>query len=95
MQVPEVQRGVRRQQVEVALALDVGHPRALAAGDDDRERVVVVGDVRLDGDQLAGDGVAPDVGRGGVHRFPRSSSVQHLMPPPPSSSSDRSISTGL
>ena len=102
--VPEVQGRVRRQQVEVALALDVGHPRALSARDDDGQRVVVVRDVRvLSGDQLAGECIGRGVGAGtgepvdrrGGHRFPRSSSVQHLMPPPPSSSSDRSTSTGL
>ena len=46
--VPEVERRVRRQQVEVALALDVGDPGTLAVGDDDRERVVVVRAVALD-----------------------------------------------
>ena len=45
MPVAEVQGGVGGEQVEVALALDVGHPRALALGDHDGQRVVVVRDV--------------------------------------------------
>ncbi|MGC0369449.1 hypothetical protein RKD05_001701 [Microbacterium sp. SLBN-111] len=90
--VAEVQRGVRRQQVEVALALDVGDPDALGARRDDRQRVVVVREVRAFG----GDELRAEVVDGGAHRVPpRSSSVQHLMPPPPSSSSDRSTSTGV
>ncbi len=97
MPVAEVQGRVGREQIEVALALDVGHPRALAAGDDDRQRVVVVGDVLvLVGDDAGHRGVDGCLGGGHVRAFQRrSSSVQHLMPPPPSSSSDRSTSTGL
>ena len=43
----EVERGVRREHVEVSLPLDVGHPGSLPARDDDRKRVVVVGRVAL------------------------------------------------
>ena len=98
MPVAEVQRRVGGQQVEVALALDIGHPRALGAGDHDRERVVVVRDVLLFGlDDAGGGGVGCHALRSGhwllLQR--RSSSVQHLIPPPPSSSSDRSTRIGL
>ena len=47
----------------------------------------------IDGRAL-GAGTGEPVDRRGGHRFPRSSSVQHLIPPPPSSSSDRSTRTG-
>ena len=43
--VPEVHRRVRGEAVEVAPAVDVGHPGAVARRDDDRQRVVVVGGV--------------------------------------------------
>ena len=42
MPMTEVQRGVRGQHVEVALAFDVGHPRTLGLGHDDGKRMVVV-----------------------------------------------------
>ena len=98
MPVPEVERRVRRQQVEVALALDIGHPRALAARDDDGKRVVVAGDVLVVGSDDADRRRVEHGGlRGGHGEFLqlRSSRVQHLMPPPPRSSSDRSTSIGL
>ena len=47
MAVAEVQRGVRRQRVEVAPPAVVGDPRALGVGDRDRQRVVVVGGVAV------------------------------------------------
>jgi len=90
--VTEVEGGVGGQQIEVALALDVGHPGPLTAGDDDRQRVIVVRDVLVLGRDEGGGGFVD--GDGGAHFIPRSSSVQHLMPPPPSSSSDRSTGTG-
>ena len=40
--VAEVQRGVRGEHVQVAAALDIGHPGALGLGGDDRQRMVVV-----------------------------------------------------
>ena len=45
MAVPLVDRRIRGEAVEVALAVDVVHPHALGALDDDVERVVVVGAV--------------------------------------------------
>ena len=45
--VPEVERGVAREAVEVALAVDVGHPRAVAGREHHGQRVVVVRGVRL------------------------------------------------
>ena len=38
----EVQGRVGREHVEVALALDVGHPGAFRLGDHDGQRVIVV-----------------------------------------------------
>ncbi len=53
MAVPLVQRGVGGEAVEVALAAVVPDPDALAANEDDVERLVVVrAEARLDGDQL-------------------------------------------
>ena len=53
MAVPLIDRRVCREEVEVALALDVPHPRSLASGDDDVERVVVVrADLLGRGDQV-------------------------------------------
>ncbi len=46
--VAEVERGVPRQRVQVAPAVHVGHPRALALGEDDLERVIVVRGIGLD-----------------------------------------------
>ena len=86
--VPEVHRRVGGEAVEVAPALDVGHPGAIAGCHDDGQRMIVVGGVLV----LEADGLARAVGRRG-HR--RSSRVQHLTPPPPSSSSDRSTPIGL
>ena len=57
--VAEVQRRVRRQQVEVAATLGVGDPRALALHQRDRERVVGVRGIAL---------LEPDGIRGGGHR---------------------------
>ena len=57
--VAEVERGVRREHVEVAPALDVGDPGALASADHHGERVVVVRAVLvLEGDRL---GRRPDL----------------------------------
>ncbi len=98
MPVAEVEGRVGGQQVEVALALDIRHPRALGARDDDRKRVVVAGDVLVVGsDDADRRGVEHRGLRGGHGEFLqlRSSRVQHLMPPPPSSSSDRSTRIGL
>ena len=47
IRVAEVHRGVRREAVEVAPAVEVGHPRALTGCDHDRQRMVVVRGVRL------------------------------------------------
>ncbi len=98
--VAEVHRGVRGEPVQVALAVDVRHPRTVAGRDDDRERAVVVGEgAVLDGER--GRGVGP---RRGVHQDRATevsvptgcrSSVQHFTPPPPSRSSDRSTPIGL
>ena len=52
MAVPEVDRRVGRQAVQVAAALDVGDPGAFGAGRHHRQRRVVVGDVAVvDGDR--------------------------------------------
>ena len=42
MPVTEVERGVRCQRIEVALAVDVGHPDTLSGPRHDRQRMVVV-----------------------------------------------------
>ena len=77
---------------ERARAYGEQHGLALGAGSDDRQRVIVVGEVH----SLGGDQLSAQVIDGGAHRVPpRSSSVQHLMPPPPSRSSDRSTRTGV
>jgi hypothetical protein len=89
MPVAEVDRRVRGQAVEVALAVDVGDPGAEALGDHDIERVVVVRAELADLGEVAGR-LRRDRGR--THR--RSSKVQHLTPPPPSSSSLRSTPWG-
>ena len=41
--MPVIQRGVGREHVEIAPALDIPDPNALASFEDDRERLVVVG----------------------------------------------------
>src|SRR5690349_21672767 len=43
MAVPLVYRGIRRQAVEIALAVNVIHPHPFRSLDDDVERTVVVG----------------------------------------------------
>jgi hypothetical protein len=43
MAVAEVQGRVSGQEIEIALAVDVGDPRPFGLGDDDGKRVVVVG----------------------------------------------------
>jgi len=90
MPVPEVDGRVGGEAVEVAAAVDVGHPRARRVLDDDGQRVVVVRRVGLDLRDRRG---RARVGRCGAHR--RSSSVQHFTPPPPSRSSERSTPIGL
>ena len=52
--VPEVERRVAGEAVEVAAAVDVGDPGALAVGEHDRQRVVVVRGVPLDERDLRG-----------------------------------------
>src|SRR5262249_54919565 len=81
--VAEVQGGVAGEAVEVAPALHVGDPGALAGGDDDGQRVVVVR--------------GPALGffdRGKHKRHARTSRVQHFGPPPALCSSDTSTGTG-
>ena len=92
MPVAEVHRRIGRKAVEVALAVHVGDPGALAPLHDDGQGGVVVGEpLVLDGDErLAG---VVGGGRGGGHHR-RSSKVQHFTPPPPSSSSLRSTPMG-
>ena len=88
--VAEVECGVAREAVEVAPAVDVGHPRAGRLHDHDGKRVVVVRRAPL---HLLDGGLRGRAERIRGHRragHRRSSSVQHLMPPPPSSSSERS-----
>jgi hypothetical protein len=54
-----VDRRVGGEEVHVLAALDVPHPDALGAGDDDVERVVVVGAVALlEGDELGWSSLA-------------------------------------
>ena len=94
VRVAEVDRGVRGQAVQVAAAVDIRHPRAVARRDDHGQRMVVVGRVLVfQGDErtlVEGGGRRSDLLG---HR--RSSSVQHFTPPPPSSSSDKSTPMGL
>ena len=62
--VAEVERRVAGEQVEVAAAVDVGHPGALGVGDHHRQRVVVVRGARLGALELA----RPRVGLLGLGR---------------------------
>ena len=88
--VAEVQRGVRREHVQVPAAAGIGDPGPLGLGDHDGQRVIVVRAVRLgQGAQVLrshGHGVSPSHGR--------SSSVQHFGPPPALRNSDMSTGTG-
>ena len=74
--VAEVQRRVAGQQVEVAAAVDVGHPGALGVGDHDRQRVVVVRGALLGARELLDRGRS--CGRGAWWRSCRASS--RLLP---------------
>ena len=73
--VSEVERGVARQAVEVAAAVDVDDPGAVALGEHHRQGVVVVRGVALRGlDVGRSGGAGGEVGRG----------HEHMVPPPPS-----------
>ena len=50
----EVQGRIAGQEVEVPLAVDIGHPGPFGLGDHDRERVVVVrAPLLVEGDEVA------------------------------------------
>ena len=92
--VAEVQRRVAGEAVQVAPAVDVGHPGALGVGDDDRQRVVVVRGPALGVADRAPASAAVVAITGSP--FPDGArSVQHFGPPPALRSSDRSTGIGL
>jgi hypothetical protein len=96
--VPEVERRVGRQHVEVAAALIVDHPRPLPLHQRHRQRGVVGGDRSLGPvDAASAIGAASaTVGRARHIRqgHDRSSRVQHFTLPPPRSSSPNDTGTG-
>ena len=47
MRVPEAHRRIGAHEIEIATAVDIGHPRALAVREHDRQRVVVAGAERV------------------------------------------------
>ena len=84
--VAEVERRVAREAVEVALAVDVDDPGAVALGEHHGQRVVVVCGVALGGldvgcgalGDLGGGGARGDVGRGHEHMVPSSRSERRF-----------------
>ena len=98
--VAEVQRGVAGEAVEVATAVDVGDPGAVAFVQHDGQRVIGVRGVRLvEGDVLSrarvgNPGYDAQAARQHVAAHARNSSVQHFGPPPALRSSLRLTGTG-